>query len=98
MTRYYGNGRRQSTLRRYAEVHKAYEEIVNELGDLANVISKGYIYDRIKERTGHLQSHIAQTFDIDPHGEELQYIGDDIVEATWDIAKGLLCDHCREHY
>lgn len=52
MTRHYGNGRRQSTLRRYAEVHEAYEEIVNELGDLANVISKGYIYDRIKERTG----------------------------------------------
>lgn len=51
-----------------------------------------------KHETGHLQSHIAQTFDIDPHGEELQYIGDDIVEATWDIAKGLLCDHCREHY
>lgn len=50
-----------------------------------------------KHETGHLQSHIAQTFGIDPHGEELQYIGDDIVEATWDIAKDLLCDHCKRH-
>lgn len=46
---------------------------------------------------GHLKDHIAQTFGIDPHGEELQYIGDDIVEATWDIAKDLLCDHCKKH-
>lgn len=51
-----------------------------------------------KHETGHLQSHISQTFGINPHGEELQYIGDDIVEATWDIAKNLLCDNCRKHY
>lgn len=43
-----------------------------------------------KHETGHLQSHIAQVFGIDPHGEELQYIGDDIVEATWEVAKDLL--------
>lgn len=49
-----------------------------------------------KHETGHLQSHIAQTFGINPHGEELQYIGDDIVEVTWDIAKELLCDNCRK--
>lgn len=48
-----------------------------------------------KHETGHLQDHIAQTFGINPHGEELQYIGDDIVEATWDIAKDLLCDHYK---
>lgn len=50
-----------------------------------------------KHEIGHLQDHIAQTFGINPHGEELQYIGDDIVEATWDIAKELLCDHCRKN-
>lgn len=44
-----------------------------------------------KHETGHLQSHIAQTFGINPHGEELQYIGDDIVAATWKVAKDLLC-------
>lgn len=50
-----------------------------------------------KHETGHLQSHIAQTFDIDPYGEEIQYIGDDIVDATWEIDKDLLCDCCRKH-
>lgn len=50
-----------------------------------------------KHETGHLQDHIALTFGLDPHGEELQYIGDDIVEDTWEIAKDLLCEHCRCH-
>lgn len=44
-----------------------------------------------KHETGHLQSHIAQTFGLNPHGEEIQYIGDDIVEETWEVAKDLLC-------
>lgn len=48
-----------------------------------------------KHETGHLQSHIAQTFGIDPHGEEIQYIGDDIIEFTWEIIRDLLCEHCR---
>ena len=43
-----------------------------------------------KHETGHLQSHIAQTFGLNPHGEEIQYIGDDIVEETWEVAKDLL--------
>lgn len=46
---------------------------------------------------GHLKDHITQVFGISPHGEELQYIGDDIVNATWEIAKDLLCEHCRNH-
>lgn len=50
-----------------------------------------------KHETGHLQTHVAQTFGIDPYGEEIQYIGDDIVDATWEIAKDLLCEHCRNH-
>lgn len=50
-----------------------------------------------QHETGHLKDHIAQAFGIDPHGEELQYMGDDIVGETWEIAKGLLCEHCRGH-
>lgn len=46
---------------------------------------------------GHLKDHIMQAFGISPHGEELQYIGDDIVDATWEVAQGLLCDCCRGH-
>lgn len=56
---FYDKSRRESTLRRYAEVHEAYDEIVNGLGDLANVVSKSYIYDRIKARTGLCTKTIA---------------------------------------
>lgn len=45
---------------------------------------------------GHMKDHIAQTFGISPHGEELQYIGDDIVSETWDVAKTLICDCCKK--
>ncbi len=51
-----------------------------------------------QHETGHIKDHIAQAFGINPHGEEIQYIGDDIVEATWDIAHELLCDCCRKIY
>ena len=44
---------------------------------------------------GHIKDHITQNFGISPHGEEIQYIGDEIVDATWDIAKDLLCDCCK---
>lgn len=47
---------------------------------------------------GHLKDHITQAFGISPHGEEIQYVGDDIVEATWGIAHELLCDCCRKQY
>lgn len=48
-----------------------------------------------QHEVGHLKDHIAQTFGLNPHGEEIQYIGDDIVEETWGVAKDLLCDCCR---
>lgn len=44
---------------------------------------------------GHAKNHIAKACGISQHGEEIQYIGDDIVEATWGIAHELLCDCCR---
>ena len=41
---------------------------------------------------GHMATHICQAFGIDPYGEEIQYIGDDIIEKTWEYAKTLLCE------
>lgn len=35
-------------------------------------------------------------YGISPHGEDIQYIGDEIMETTWDIAHELLCDCCRK--
>lgn len=35
---------------------------------------------------------LLQQKGIDPYGEEIQYIGDDIIEKTWEYAKTLLCE------
>ena len=43
--------RRESTIVRDNEIHKIHRQILDELGDLANAVSKGYIYERIRERT-----------------------------------------------
>lgn len=48
-----------------------------------------------RHEMGHLADHIAQVNYIDPHGEELQYIGDAIVGEMWDVAKRFLCERCR---
>lgn len=45
------NNRRESTLVRDKEVCLIYNQILNELGELRNVVSKSYIYEKIKERT-----------------------------------------------
>ena len=43
--------RRESTIVRDNEIHRIHGQILDKLGDLANVVSKGYIYERIRERT-----------------------------------------------
>ena len=43
--------RRESTKARDDEIHQIYREIINSLGDLANVVSRTYIYEKIKSRT-----------------------------------------------
>lgn len=44
---------------------------------------------------GHAQTNICEFYDISPYGEEIQYVGQDIVEKTWDLAQKYLCDCCR---
>ena len=43
--------RRESTMMRDNEVHRIYDEIIDNLGELASAVSKSYIYEKIKERT-----------------------------------------------
>lgn len=43
--------RRESTIVRDNEIHKIHGQILDDLVDLANAVSKGYIYERIRERT-----------------------------------------------
>lgn len=42
------------------EIHKMYDEILDELGDLATVVSRNYVYGRIKDRTGLSIRHISR--------------------------------------
>ena len=51
MTKLCIKNRRESTMVRDNEIHKLHRQILDELGDLANAASKGYIYERIKEKT-----------------------------------------------
>lgn len=43
--------RRESTSIRDNAVHDLYDKIMEELGDLKNAVSKGYIYDKIQNET-----------------------------------------------
>jgi hypothetical protein len=42
------------------EIHKMYNEILDELGDLATVVSRNYVYGKIKDRTGLSIRHISR--------------------------------------
>lgn len=42
---------RDSTVIRNNEIHRMYYEILNELGDLATVVSRNYVYGRIINHT-----------------------------------------------
>ena len=45
---------------------------------------------------GHLAIHIAQYYNIDPYGEEFQYLAGSIGKKLFPVAKKFLCNHCRE--
>lgn len=51
---------RGSTVIRDNEIHKMYDEILNELGDLATVVSRDYVYGKIKDKTGLSIRHISK--------------------------------------
>lgn len=51
---------RDSTVIRNNEIHKMYDEILNELGDLATVVSRSYVYGKIKDATGLSVRHISR--------------------------------------
>ena len=51
---------RDSSIIRYNEIHDMYDKIIEELGDISAYVSKSYIYDKIKERTGLSVRHISR--------------------------------------
>ena len=51
---------RDSTVIRNNEIHRMYDEIPDELGDLSTVVSRNYVYGKIKDRTGLSIRHISR--------------------------------------
>lgn len=51
---------RDSTVIRNNEIHRMYNEILDELGDLSTVVSSNYVYGKIKDRTGLSIRHISR--------------------------------------
>lgn len=50
---------RDGTVIRDNEIHRMYNEIPDESGDLATVVSRNYVYGKIKDRTGLSIRHIS---------------------------------------
>ena len=53
-------GMRDSSIIGYNEVHDMYDKIIKDLGDISAYVSKNYIYDKIRERTGLSTRHISR--------------------------------------
>lgn len=53
-------GMRYSSIVRYNEVHNMYDKIIKDLGDISAYVSKNYIYDKVRERTGLNIRHISR--------------------------------------
>lgn len=45
---------------------------------------------------GHLAIHIAKYYDIDPYGEEYQYLAGEIGKKLFPIAQKFMCKHCKK--
>lgn len=60
MTRFSDKNRRESTIVRDNEVLDVYRDVMDELGvELSRAVSKSYIYDKVRERTGLCMKTIA---------------------------------------
>lgn len=53
------DNRRDSTIRRDNYVLRIYRDVLIELGEFSGLVAKGYIYEKIKERTGFCTKTIA---------------------------------------
>ena len=51
-------GMRDSSIIKYNEIHDMYDKIIKDLGDMSAYVSKSYIYDKIKDKTGFSTRHI----------------------------------------
>lgn len=47
---------------------------------------------------GHAVVHISRYFGIDPYGEEIQYLSQDLGEQMFKVAEQFMCDRCRLNF
>lgn len=66
--------RSESVIRRHNLVHDLYDKILSGLGELGVYVSKGYIYDRIKDETGLSTRQIGRILN---HTRKERLYGDD---------------------
>lgn len=59
MTRHLNNKRRESTIVRDNNVLNAYMLVMKDLGELSQVVSKSYVYEKVRQRTGLCTKTIA---------------------------------------
>lgn len=52
-------------------------------------------YDHEK---GHAATHIGEFYDMDPYGENFQYLQGKIGQEMFTIAKQFMCEHCRKNF
>lgn len=52
--------------------------------------------DVLEHEKGHLVAHIGQFYNIDPYGEEIQYLSGGISKKLFEVSKKFLCEHCRK--
>lgn len=53
-------GMRDSSIIKYNEIHDMYDEIIKDLGEMSAYVSKNYIYDKIKDKTGFSTRYISR--------------------------------------
>lgn len=68
-------------------------ESVMIIGKTTSAAEFANSYDHEK---GHLVKQIVQCEHMNPFGEEAEYLAGAVGGKTFKVAKGFLCDHCRE--
>ena len=66
-------GMRDSSIIKYNEIHDMYDEIIKDLGEMSAYVSKNYIYDKIKDKTGFSTRDISRILNH-PKKRDLRFI------------------------
>lgn len=59
MARFWGENRRDSTVKSDNGIHRAYFEVIGDLGGIAAYVSRGEIYRRVAEKVGMCTKTVA---------------------------------------